>query len=94
MGEYDNAVAGACSGTHPSQASARAIGGAGMVMALPFLTAFVAAILALRGKSRTRVPSRVVAWDELPHNETGKLLRRTIKEQLSGANGPIKRGRP
>lgn len=31
----------------------------------------------------TRVPSRVVAFEELPHNETGKLLRRTIKERLA-----------
>ena len=29
-----------------------------------------------------RVPSRVEFWDELPYNETGKLLRRKVKERL------------
>jgi len=31
----------------------------------------------------SRVPERIEFWDELPYNETGKLLRRVVKEQLS-----------
>ncbi|MEO9327848.1 class I adenylate-forming enzyme family protein [Gordonia aurantiaca] len=31
----------------------------------------------------TRVPSTVHFWDELPFNETGKLLRRVVRERLS-----------
>ncbi|RLQ21093.1 long-chain fatty acid--CoA ligase [Seongchinamella sediminis] len=31
----------------------------------------------------SRVPQLVQFWDELPYNETGKLLRRTVKARLS-----------
>lgn len=31
----------------------------------------------------SRVPERLEFWDELPYNETGKLLRRVVKERLS-----------
>ncbi|MBY4572522.1 AMP-dependent synthetase [Gordonia paraffinivorans] len=31
----------------------------------------------------TRVPSAVHFWDELPFNDTGKLLRRVVRERLS-----------
>ena len=31
----------------------------------------------------SRVPERIEFWDELPYNETGKLLRRVVKEKLS-----------
>jgi len=31
----------------------------------------------------SRVPKRVDVWDELPYNETGKLLRRVVKARLS-----------
>ncbi|MED5261344.1 MAG: class I adenylate-forming enzyme family protein [Myxococcota bacterium] len=31
----------------------------------------------------SRTPSRVGFWSELPYNETGKLLRRTVKERLA-----------
>ena len=31
----------------------------------------------------SRVPERLEFWDELPYNETGKLLRRIVKERLS-----------
>lgn len=31
----------------------------------------------------SRVPERIEFWDELPYNETGKLLRRVVKERLS-----------
>ena len=31
----------------------------------------------------SRVPERVEFWDELPYNETGKLLRRVVKERLA-----------
>lgn len=30
----------------------------------------------------SRVPQKVEFWDELPYNETGKLLRRTVRERL------------
>ncbi len=30
----------------------------------------------------SRVPERIEFWDELPYNETGKLLRRVVKERL------------
>jgi acyl-CoA synthetase (AMP-forming)/AMP-acid ligase II len=32
----------------------------------------------------SRVPQIVAVWDELPYNETGKLLRRVVKAKLSG----------
>ena len=32
----------------------------------------------------SRVPQLVQVWDELPYNETGKLLRRVVKAELSG----------
>lgn len=35
----------------------------------------------------TRVPSRVVAWSELPYNETGKLLRRQVRTALAAGTG-------
>ena len=31
----------------------------------------------------SRVPERIEFWDELPYTETGKLLRRVVKERLS-----------
>ncbi|HAO56148.1 MAG TPA: AMP-dependent synthetase, partial [Gammaproteobacteria bacterium] len=31
----------------------------------------------------SRVPEVIEFWDELPYNETGKLLRRVVKEKLS-----------
>jgi len=31
----------------------------------------------------SRVPERLEFWDELPYNETGKLLRRVVKERLA-----------
>jgi long-chain acyl-CoA synthetase len=31
----------------------------------------------------SRVPQVVAVWDELPYNETGKLLRRVVKEKLT-----------
>ena len=31
----------------------------------------------------SRMPSRIVRMDELPYNETGKLLRRVIRDQLA-----------
>ena len=31
----------------------------------------------------SRVPQLIVVWDELPYNETGKLLRRVVREELS-----------
>ena len=31
----------------------------------------------------SRVPQRIEFWDELPYNETGKLLRRVVKERLA-----------
>jgi len=33
----------------------------------------------------SRVPQHVEFWDELPYNETGKLLRRKVKEALGSA---------
>jgi len=33
----------------------------------------------------SRVPERIEFWDELPYNETGKLLRRKVREALGGA---------
>jgi len=32
----------------------------------------------------SRVPQLIKEWDELPYNETGKLLRRVVKADLSG----------
>ena len=32
----------------------------------------------------SRVPERIEFWQELPYNETGKLLRRVVKERLDG----------
>jgi len=33
----------------------------------------------------SRVPQLIEFWDELPYNETGKLLRRIIKTRLAEA---------
>ena len=30
----------------------------------------------------SRVPQMIAVWDELPYNETGKLLRRVVKARL------------
>ena len=30
----------------------------------------------------SRVPQLIEVWDELPYNETGKLLRRIVKSRL------------
>jgi len=35
----------------------------------------------------SRVPARVEFWDELPYNETGKLLRRKVREALATTSG-------
>ncbi|TFH22670.1 MAG: long-chain fatty acid--CoA ligase, partial [Myxococcales bacterium] len=32
----------------------------------------------------SRVPERIEFWDELPYNETGKLLRRVVRARLAG----------
>ena len=32
----------------------------------------------------SRVPGVIAVWDELPYNETGKLLRRVVKAELGG----------
>ena len=32
----------------------------------------------------SRVPQLIEFWDELPYNETGKLLRRVVKAKLAG----------
>ena len=37
----------------------------------------------LRLLRSSRVPQLMVVWDELPYNETGKLLRRVVREELS-----------
>ena len=38
----------------------------------------------VRGRLRsTRVPARIHQWNDLPYNETGKLLRRTIRDELN-----------
>ena len=38
----------------------------------------------VRGRLRSsRVPAEIVVWDELPHNEMGKLLRKDIRAALS-----------
>ena len=34
----------------------------------------------------SRAPSKVVFRDELPYNETGKLLRRLVRADLGGAD--------
>ena len=31
----------------------------------------------------SRVPGRIEFWNELPYNETGKLLRRKVREALA-----------
>ena len=39
----------------------------------------------VRSKLRSsRVPSKIIFMDELPYNETGKLLRRVVRDQLAG----------
>jgi acyl-CoA synthetase (AMP-forming)/AMP-acid ligase II len=59
----------------------------------------VAAVVVARGSARpdadalrewvkarlrsSRVPARIEFWDELPYNETGKLLRRKVREALA-----------
>ena len=30
----------------------------------------------------SRVPEKIIVWDELPYNETGKLLRRVIRQSF------------
>ena len=32
----------------------------------------------------SRVPQRIAFWSELPYNETGKLLRRAVRQRLAG----------
>jgi len=36
----------------------------------------------------SRVPQLMQVWDELPYNETGKLLRRVVKAQLTEVAAP------
>lgn len=36
----------------------------------------------------TRVPAVVHRWEELPYNETGKLLRRVVKDRLAALTAP------
>ena len=31
----------------------------------------------------TKTPERIEVWPELPYNDTGKLLRRVVKDELS-----------
>ena len=39
----------------------------------------------VKGRLRSsRVPSRIEFCDELPYNETGKLLRRVVRADLAG----------
>ncbi|MEO9633590.1 MAG: class I adenylate-forming enzyme family protein [Parasphingorhabdus sp.] len=39
----------------------------------------------VRDKLRSsRVPAKIIFMDELPYNETGKLLRRVVRDQLAG----------
>ena len=33
----------------------------------------------------SRVPQVIQIWDELPYNETGKLLRRVVKAEIAGS---------
>ena len=37
----------------------------------------------------SRVPERVAFVDELPYNETGKLLRRKVRARPRGASGAL-----
>ena len=61
-------------------------GVAAAVVAKPGQTIDVAALQAfvLEHMRSSRVPQLVDVWDELPYNETGKLLRRVVKAKLSG----------
>ena len=38
---------------------------------------------AANGSASSRVPGRIEFWNELPYNETGKLLRRKVREALA-----------
>jgi acyl-coenzyme A synthetase/AMP-(fatty) acid ligase len=40
----------------------------------------------------SRAPSRIEFVDELPYNETGKLLRRTVREWLAEGAAPRTEG--
>lgn len=37
----------------------------------------------------SKVPAHVAFWPELPYNDTGKLLRRVLKGELSARYGPV-----
>lgn len=60
-------------------------GVAAAVVAKPDQTIDTAALQAfvLEHLRSSRVPQRIEVWDELPYNETGKLLRRVVKAELS-----------
>jgi acyl-coenzyme A synthetase/AMP-(fatty) acid ligase len=43
----------------------------------------------VRGQLRSAcTPERVAFYDELPFNETGKLLRRVLRDELAATFGP------
>ena len=79
------AVADAAIFSVPSEEWGEAV--AGVVVAKKGIAANAALAADLQGwvKARlrsSRVPSRIEFWDELPYNETGKLLRRVAKARL------------
>ncbi|GIS70084.1 MAG: hypothetical protein CM1200mP9_09050 [Gammaproteobacteria bacterium] len=77
---------------HPAVSDAAVVGipseewGEAVVAALVISDTVTAAELQAWVKERmrsSRVPERLEFWDELPYNETGKLLRRVVKERLA-----------
>ena len=77
---------------HPAVSDAAVVGipseewGEAVVAALVISDAVTTAELQAWVKERmrsSRVPERLEFWDELPYNETGKLLRRVVKERLA-----------
>jgi acyl-CoA synthetase (AMP-forming)/AMP-acid ligase II len=77
---------------HPAVSDAAVVGipseewGEAVVAALVTSDSVTTAELQAWVKERmrsSRVPERLEFWDELPYNETGKLLRRVVKERLA-----------
>ena len=81
--------------THPSVADAAVVG----IPSVQWGEAVAAVVVARQGERideealkahvksemrSSRVPEVVQVWDELPYNETGKLLRRVVKAELAG----------